>query len=291
MFEPRSLLFIPADAERYVAKAAARGADAIVLDLEDGVAPTAKSAARASLARSVPRLHADGALVYVRVNHVPHALESDLQAAVAAGADAIVLPKVEDPGQLQELDRVLADLGSAATVIGLVETPLGICRAIEIAHASPRLRALCLGSEDFAASMGVEPSPESLEWPAHALAVAAVAAGVQPLGLAGSVGNFSNLEAYRDLVARSRRLGLRGSVCIHPAQVHVLNELFGASEAEVRAAERLVAAFDIAVKEGRGAIAVDGRMVDEPVAQRARVVLQRHAARAARTITPGSKQP
>ena len=291
--EPRSILFVPADAGRFIAKAASRGADVIVLDLEDGVAPSSKATARASLPRSISLLRAQGATVYVRVNNEPSLLQQDLHAAASAQADGIVLPKVESQEQLQDLDRELAahSENSAMGIIGLVESPLGICRVLEIAKSTVRLRALCFGSEDFAAAMGIEPSTESLGWPAHAMAVAAVAAGVQPLGLLGSVGNFADLAGYRDLVARSRQIGMRGATCIHPAQVAILNEEFTASDADVAAAHRLVTLFDAAVREGKGAIAVDGKMVDAPIAQRARLVLLRHRARQpAAFMTHGSDQ-
>lgn len=262
-----------------MAKAASRGADVIVLDLEDGVAPAAKDRARDALASAAANLRDQGATVFVRVNGDAALFGADVRAAVRAGAGAIVLPKVETTGQIAQLERELAGLGSPAQVMALIESPLGVCRAAEIARSSQRLLGLCFGSEDFAAAMGVQPLPESLGWPAHAVAVAAVAAGIQPLGLVGSVAGFSDLGGYRELARRSRAIGMRGSVCIHPAQVGILNEVFGASETEIAEAEKIVAAFDAALRDGRGAIAIDGRMVDEPVAQRARLLLVRNKTR------------
>lgn len=279
MLDLRSLLFIPADADRFLPKAASRGADAIVLDLEDGVAVTAKATARAALHRAAGLLHAAGATVLVRINGDPALFRDDVAAAVAADAFAIVLPKVESAAQVQALERELQARGSQAQVLALIETPLGVWRALEIASAGSRLLGLCFGPEDYAAAMGVAPGPEGLAWPAQAVAAAAVAAGIQPLGLVGSVAGFADLDSYRELVRRSRAIGMRGAVCIHPAQVPVLNAEFGPTEAELTEASRIVAAFDKAIKEGRGAVAVDGRMVDEPVAQRARMVLQRNEAR------------
>jgi citrate lyase subunit beta/citryl-CoA lyase len=107
-FDARSLLFIPADAERFIAKGAERGADVIILDLEDGVAPTSKPKARAALPSAVKQLHAGGATVFVRVNNEPELLANDVAAAVASGADGIVMPKVESPQELEKLDADLA---------------------------------------------------------------------------------------------------------------------------------------------------------------------------------------
>ena len=295
LFEPRSILFVPADAQAFIAKAAMRGADAIVLDLEDGVAPSAKQEARAMLVGALRQLKQCDATVYVRINHVTSLLRDDLLAAVAAGADGIVVPKVDTPEQLAQIDALLRHAEAAAPaaalamgILGLVESPLGIVHAAAIAKASPRLVALCFGSEDLAAAMGVEPSPESLSWPAQAMAIAAMAAGLVPLGLPGSVANFTDLTAYRATVQHARRLGMRGATCIHPAQIPILNDVFGASEQEALEAERVVAVFDAALRAGKGAVALDGRMVDEPVANRARTLLRRRARHAAPRLAEGA---
>lgn len=292
-WEPCSLLFVPADAKRFIAKAGLRGADIVVLDLEDGVAPLSKSAARAELAATTAQLHNVGAAVYVRVNNVLDLLGEDVRAAVSSGADGIVMPKVEQPQQLSQLDDLISHaelvagrLAGSVRVIALIETPLGVCRAFDIAQSSSRLTALCFGSEDFATAMGVDPSPEALAWPAHAVAVAAVAAGLQPLGIAGSVANFSDIDAYRELIVQSKRLGMRGATCIHPAQVEVLNQVFGGTDGEVAAAERLIAAFEAGLREGKGAIALDGQMIDEPVANRAKIFLSRRKSRTQKLTSP-----
>jgi citrate lyase subunit beta/citryl-CoA lyase len=288
-FDARSLLFIPADAERFIAKGAERGADVIILDLEDGVAPSSKPRARAALATAARQLHAGGATVYVRVNNETSLLAGDVAAAVASGADGIVLPKVEAPEQLVQLDgQVLRDeLASAREAnvmrtIALIETPQGVSRAVDIAGASHRLVAMCFGGEDFATSMGIDPLPEGMAWPAQAVAIAAAAAGIHALGLPGGVGDFSNPDAYRALALHARRIGIKGAVCIHPAQVQVLNDVFGGTDEEAAAATRLLAAFDAGIAQGKGAIALDGRMIDVPIATRARLFLQRRNARIAR---------
>ena len=293
-FDARSMLFIPADAERFLVKGAERGADAIILDLEDGVAPVSKPKARAALPAAVNHLHAGGATVFVRVNNELLLLPTDVAAAVASGADGIVMPKVESPLQLEELDADLAreehfagrTQGSVRLIV-IIETPEGVVQAAQIARASPRLVAMCFGGEDFATAMGIDPLPEGMAWPAHAVAVAAAAAGLVPLGLPGSVGDFSNPQAYQALAVQAKRMGIRGAFCIHPAQVPVLNDVFGGTDAEAAAAERLLAAFDAGIAQGKGAIALDGKMIDVPIANRARLFLQRRNARLTRQAQGG----
>lgn len=286
MTEPCSMLFVPADTDRFLAKAGQRGADALILDMEDAVAPSAKTLARANLAGFVPRLQADaGVPIYVRVNNEPELLAADLEAAVAAGADGLLLPKVESAELVVTVDETMRRLESAKgrlpggiRVVALLESPLAICNALAIAQSSPRLRALLFGTEDFGAASGIESTPEGMAMPAQLMALAAAAAGLQPMGLPGTVAEFTDLDAYRATAIKARRIGMRGSICIHPAQVPVINDVFGGSSDEANRARRLLEVFDASVKAGRGAIAHEGRMIDEPIAIRARRFLQRYDA-------------
>ena len=284
--EPCSMLFVPADTDRFLAKAGQRGADALILDLEDAVARPAKAGARANLASFTQRLKGSTkAPIYVRVNNEPALLAADLEAAVAAGCDGLLMPKIDTPAQVLQLDADLRRLEEACgrapgsiPVVALIESPLAICNVVAIAQCSKRLSGLGFGVEDFGAAMGMESRPEGMTYPAQAMATPAAAAGLQPLGLPGSVADFSNLDNYRALAVLARRIGMRGSVCIHPAQVPVLNEVFGGTDAEAEAARRLLEVFDASVAAGRGAVSHEGRMVDEPIAIRARRFLQRHDA-------------
>lgn len=279
------MLFVPADQERFLAKAGQRGADALILDLEDAVARPAKPAARANLAPYTQRLKTSGVPIYIRVNNEPDLLAGDLQAAVAAGCDGLLMPKVDTPGQVLQLDADLRRLEQqhgrapgSIPVVALVESPLGICNVVAIANASKRLSALLFGVEDFGASMGMESRPEGMTGPAQTMAIAAAAAGLQPMGLPGSVADFSNPEAYRALAVHAKRIGMRGTVCIHPAQVPIVNEVFGGGDEEAAQARGLLEVFDASVAAGKGAVAYQGRMIDEPIAIRARRFLQRHDA-------------
>jgi citrate lyase subunit beta / citryl-CoA lyase len=139
-----------------------------------------------------------------------------------------------------------------------------------------------LASEDFALDCGIEPSFETLLMPKQQLVFAARAAGVLPLGLVDSMTGFDDTAKFGEIVRRSRRFGFTGASCIHPAQVPVLNALFAPSAEEVDQAQRIVAALEAAQGEGRGAAALDGRMIDAPIAERAQRVLQRAAAISAR---------
>ena len=160
----------------------------------------------------------------------------------------------------------------------MIETADAWFRMAEIAKADPRIVALTLGGEDFALSVGMLPTAEGLLMPKQQLAIAARAAGILPLGFIGTVADYKDLDAFRETIRRSRRLGFRGASVIHPAQVPILNAEFAPSADEVGSARKIVAAYDDAVAAGRGSISVDGKMVDVPVVLRAQEVLAIHAA-------------
>ena len=274
----RSLLYVPADRERFVAGAAARGADAVILDLEDGVAESAKPAARAALAAAVPLVGAAGARVFVRINsRLAHAAD-DIAAAVRAGADGLLVPKTEDGQWLRLIADRLGELERAAgrpegwtRLVPLVETLRGLDRRAEIAAATPRSLALVCGTEDLSAEIGAEPDSAVLRLAQQQVLLAARGAGLLPLGLMGSLAGIDDLDALRRAAEEAVRQGFEGASCIHPAQVAVLNQAFTPDAAVVDRARRIVAAL----QPGQGTAKVDGRMVDAPVVARARRVLAR----------------
>lgn len=271
---PRSLLYIPATATRFMARAAQRGADAIVLDLEDAVAPAHKAQARTLLAPAIAGLQA-ACPVLVRINGDEALWQADTEAALSAGCDGLVIPKVESAADVQRIAG-LADGHSARALHlqAIVETPRGLLRLGEIVHASPRLASLAFGGEDFATALGVPPTPRTLTMPAQMVALAAVAAGLHPMGLAGSIGNYADLAEFSELARLSHALGLRGAACIHPAQLPALHAAFGACEQALRQARDIIQAYERALAQGQGAVAVAGRMVDAPIADRARRLLR-----------------
>ncbi|MEM7251360.1 MAG: aldolase/citrate lyase family protein, partial [Pseudomonadota bacterium] len=158
--------------------------------------------------------------------------------------------------------------------IGLVEEAAAFFRAEAIAGADPRLVAISLGMEDFARSVGMVSTPETLLYPKQHIVFAARAANIRPMGFIGSIADFRDMDAFRLIVRRSKQFGFRGASCIHPNQVTVCNEEFGPTDDDVAQAKRIVEAYDKALAAGVGAIQVDGIMVDVPVADAAREVLE-----------------
>src|SRR5438270_627524 len=173
-------------------------------------------------------------------------------------------------------------LTGTTKMLAMVETADAFFRIHEIAKASPRLVALNLGAEDFALSAGMLPEADGLFMPKQVCVFAARAAGIMPLGFVGTVAEFHDLDGFRQTVRRSRRIGFVGGSVIHPSQVAILNEEFRPGAAEIDHASRVVAAYDKALAEGVGAVTVDGKMIDVPVVERAKLLLEREAAIAAR---------
>ena len=222
----RSLLFVPVTARRFVDGAARRGADAIILDLEDSVAASEKERARTLVSEA-----------------------ADIVSRGGPGVLALALPKVDGPEHVQLLaeivDEVEAERGMApgtTRLIAMVETAAAFFRIAEIARAHPRLCALNLGAEDFATSAGILPEAEALSMPKQMAVFAARAAGIMPLGFIGSIAEFHDLDGFRQTIRRSRRFGFIGASVIHPSQVPILNEEFRPSPNEVDHARRVLAA-------------------------------------------------
>ncbi|MBB3897455.1 HpcH/HpaI aldolase/citrate lyase family protein [Roseococcus suduntuyensis] len=269
----RSMLYVPANVPRFVAKSATAGADAVLLDLEDSVPPDRKAEARAALAEAVPTARGGGADVLVRVNRPLALAVGDIEAAMAAGADGILLTKALGPDHVQLAAEMLAAAPRPMRMIVMIETAAALPRMTEMARASPLVAGLLIGAEDLAAEIGAAPDDEIIALAKRQMVLAAVAAGVAPLGTLGTVADYRDAEKLRALVARSRRAGLVGASCIHPSVVPILNEGFSPGAAEVDLARRQLAAAEAAAREGRGSFVVDGMMVDEPILIRARRTL------------------
>jgi len=277
----RSSLFVPATSERFIAKAHLRGADAIKIDLEDAVAPTEKARARTlvpSVAASVGQAGAD---VLVRINRPWRMAVADLEASVGADVNGIVIPKIESADHVVFLEEIVAELEAERglapghTCFTLqIETAKGFLNVREIAGASRRNKAISVGNEDFAHMLGMpETISEALIGAMQTVQMAAREAGILALGYPGSIANFSDLDAYRADIARARALGFDGGSCIHPAQVAILNEGFAPTAKEIAEAEGIIAAYDAALARGEGAVAYQGKMIDIPIADRARRTL------------------
>jgi citrate lyase subunit beta / citryl-CoA lyase len=269
----RSLLYVPAHSERFIAKAHERGADALILDLEDAVPDAEKDAARAGLTEAIARVGRNGTPVFVRVN-VGERQDDDALAACRAGAVGLVVPKAESADVLSRLAELLAAeearLGRAEMgLITTIESPAGLLDAREIARV-PRVLALHLGSEDFVLATGGAPTPDVLRLPKLLVHYAAKAEGKLSLGLLQSIADYQDVAGLERATAEARSHGFDGATCVHPAVVPVLNAGFDPTEAEREWARGVLAAA-----EGRGGpFAHSGRMVDLPVLMRARRILE-----------------
>src|SRR6266852_2872043 len=285
----RSMLFVPVTQRRFVEGAARRGADAIILDLEDSVAASEKERARTLVPEAAQIVSSGGADVVVRLNRPLRMTVRDLEAVIGPGVQAVALPKAESAQHVQlvaeMIDELEAERGiplGTTKMLAMVETCSAFFRIAEIAKAHPRLVALNLGAEDFATAAGMLPEAEGLTMPKQMAVFAARAAGIMPLGFIGSIAEFHDLDAFRQTIRRSRRFGFVGASVIHPSQIAILNEEFRPTAAEIDHASRVVAAYDTALAQGVGAVTVDGKMIDVPVVERAQLLLEREAAIALR---------
>ena len=263
----RSLLFVPGDRPDRMEKALGAGADALILDLEDAVAPAAKAGARKAVAEF---LDAHGqARIWVRVNPLDSAeQERDLAAILHAHPDGIVLPKAEGGASVAELARRLAERGNAtARILAIAtETPAAIFQLGSYGGAK-RLAGLTWGAEDLPAAIGAATSREQdgRYTPPYELArslclFGAAAAGVAAIETVYPA--FRDLEGLAAYAARARRDGFTGMMAIHPDQVPVINAVFTPSEAEIAHARAVVAAFE--ANPEAGALSLDGKMIDRP---------------------------
>ena len=269
----RSALFVPLADERFLAKAPERGADALLLDLEDSVPPALKSAARARLPEAASRLAIAGATVMVRVNSSPDLLSEDLKAAARSPVAAIFLPKVENAEQVIAAELLLS--GSAAKLVAMLESPAAVLDAVAIARAGKRLAGLVFGSEDYCGTLGIASDRAALEWPAQMVSTAARARGLAALGQPGPVAEIADMDGYARLLGRAKAMGFTGTLCIHPRQVEAANRAYSPTDAEIALSAEIVAAFEAALREGRGAFALHGKMIAAPVVDQARATLAR----------------
>ena len=281
----RSTLIFPANVQRFVDKAYLRGADCIVMDLEDSVPEGEKEAARGLIKDHIPVVGKGGGDVAVRINGPIDLAAEDLEASVWPGLACVALPKVESAEEVQVRDRVITDLegkrGMDAGTVQIavaVETALGVVRAFEIASASPRIVTMGVGAEDLTQEMGIQTTVEGQElWYARRKVLTdAYAAGVQPMGLVG-VEPFTWREPEKayDAAVRSRKLGYKGAQSIHPAPIPYLNEGFSIPPEDAAYMSRALEAFEEGMEKGTASVNVDGRMIDIASAERCRRVLRR----------------
>ncbi len=283
----RSALFVPADREDMMRKAARFGADALILDLEDGVAEQTRERARAGLRSMVGELSAAGQTIIVRVNGIESGLTGfDLEAVTGPDLYAVMVAKIAGPDDVKEAAHLLNfferknGVEAGATLIWpLLETAEGIYRAYEAGAASARVAHMggVGGSGDVGRALGYKPSSEGLEtlYLLSKVLLEARAAGVPfPIGGGGAGENIKDVKGIRAGALRARQLGYTGSMLLHPAGIAAVNEVFTPSAEELQDARDLVAAVEARFSAGRGVTTHRGRMVDAAHLKTARAMLQ-----------------
>jgi citrate lyase subunit beta/citryl-CoA lyase len=287
-FVRRSSLIFPVNVPRFVEKAYTRGADCVLMDLEDSVPEAEKDSARALVKGSIAVVGKGGGDVSVRINRPLEEARRDLEASVWPGLTCVALPKVESAEEVRLRDEAITELearrGLPTASVQLavsVETALGVIRAFEIASASPRIVTIGVGAEDLTQEMGVQTSVggEELWYARSKVLMDAYAAGVQPMGLIG-VEPFTWREPEKayDAAVNSRRLGYKGAQSIHPAPIPHINRGFSIPEEEVGYMRRALDAFEEGLERGTASVNLEGRMIDIATAERCRKVLRRAAA-------------
>ena len=278
----RSLLYMPANNEKFLSKAQSRGADAIILDLEDSVAPKDKLTAREICKSAIQDLMIGPSDILVRINAPLRLAIRDIEAVVQQGLKGLFLPKVESPGILIAMDDLLTSLEQERgmnvgeiRVVPMLETPQALLSAKEIASSIDRNIGLILGGEDFATAAGLYPCAETLTNPKIQMALAAKATGLMPLGILDTVADFSDANYMYEIAKKSANFGFEGATCIHPTMVNALNRGFSPTQKEVSDATLVVEVMEKAWKNNQGAAQINGKMIDMPVYRRAEAVLKR----------------
>lgn len=277
----RSLLITPGDRPERIAKSATLAADAIVLDLEDGVGPEQKADARRAIGSALENVDFGNREVSVRVNAVgtpEH--DADLASLDIARIDSIFVPKVERPEQLHQLSAWLD--GEEAKlrrprpieIIATIETPRGLLDALAIADASPRATALFFGSGDYTVATGSAVTERALAVPRALIVAAAAARRIEAIDAAYFVAVKDVAATHADALI-ARELGFSGKLVFHPSQIAVANEVFTPSGADVARAQRILAAYEAARRDGRGTAYVDGEFIAVDIALMAERTLAR----------------
>ncbi|PWE18266.1 CoA ester lyase [Marinicauda salina] len=272
----RAVLFVPGDKPRAIEKAAGLGADVLILDLEDAVAPEAKDSARAAAADAMAAWREAGAERVIRMNGTEAGeFAADAAAVAEARPDAVVLPKVESPAGLKRAHARLAASGYYGPLWAMIETPLALIdlRRIGETARDVRLEALVAGTNDLCAMLRCRCDGERSALLPHLAGIVAAARAFALVALDGVFNDFSDPDGLRREAEEGRRLGFDGKTLIHPAQVEIARTAFSPSADELAEARKVVAAFDDPANAGRGAVSVDGRMVERLHLDAARAAL------------------
>ncbi|HEU0291874.1 MAG TPA: CoA ester lyase [Anaerolineales bacterium] len=283
MHSRRALLYMPGDDRRKIEKASTLGVDSICMDMEDGVAMNKKGEARAVIAQAMKDLDFGASERCIRINSLGSGLEKyDLAAALTANPDAIVVPKIESARQVKWVSDHIEthELSSNKQIEKIrllvgVETAKGILNIKEIAEADKRLEAIIFGGEDYAASVGAVRTKEATEllYARQATVAACAANYLQAIDIVFI--DFKDPEGLRGEAEQGAGFGFSGKQIIHPNQVSVVQEAFTPSDSAIEYARRIVESFESSQREGKGAYALDGKMIDMPLLKNAQKVLDR----------------
>ncbi|MGA7292588.1 MAG: aldolase/citrate lyase family protein [Terriglobales bacterium] len=276
----RSRLYLPGSEPKYFINAALHAPDAVILDLEDSVHRGEKDAARILVRNALRAVDFGACERMVRINQLPLGLE-DLAEVVGESPDLILIPKVEEPEQVREVDRMIGEIKAHNGIIRpiwimpILESALGIENAFAVATASENVAAITIGLEDYTADLGVVKTVEGREsqYARSRVVNAARAAGVQAIdSVFGDVGDMDGLRHWAE---GSRAAGFEGMGCIHPGQIRVIHEAFQPTATEIEKAQKVVAAFEEAQSKGLAVVSLGSKMIDPPVVQRALKLVER----------------
>ncbi len=269
----RTRLYVPGNTPKFFTNCALLKPDAIILDLEDAVTDSAKFAARALVRRALSQDLFGQSEVMVRVNPGNAGLE-DIVSVANQGVQTFLIPKVETVAEIEEIDALLTKLGAPCQLILLIESAIGVERCFELLSASNRIVGASLGLEDYVLDIGAKRTESQAEsaFAQSRLINAARAANVVPL--ASVFPGFEDLDQVFRYAKTAQSMGCEGVGCIHPSQIRPVHDAFRPSYDEIDAARKVVEAFEQATNDDRGAISVNGRMVDRPVYERAKRTLE-----------------
>jgi citrate lyase subunit beta/citryl-CoA lyase len=264
----RSILFLPGNNERFLVRAIASAADALILDIEDAVMPDQKPEAREMVKRALQATDFRGKERVVRVNGITTQWGADdLAAAVEGGADLILVPKADSEEVIKTADRIITKAekrfnvpDGSTKIMALIETALGIINVERTVFASPRIDALAFGGGDYGLSTRIRVTPDEIAYvyPESKIMLAARSAGVMAIGTPYAQ-NIRDLDAVARQAKRQRDLGLDGKTVIHPTHVDIANAAFTPSAEEIAFAQKVITAYEASDK---GAISVDGKLIE-----------------------------
>ncbi|RDE85033.1 citrate (pro-3S)-lyase subunit beta [Aggregatibacter aphrophilus] len=277
------MLFVPGSNAAMLSNSFIYKPDSIMFDLEDAVALKEKDSARLLVAHALQHPLYQEIETVVRVNPLDSEFGLlDLNAVVRAGVDVVRMPKTETAQDVVDMDNAITDIEKACgrevgstKMLAAIESPLGITQANQIATASKRLIGIALGAEDYVRNLKTERSPEGIEllFARCSILQAARAAGIQAFDTVYS--NANNEEGFLKEAALIKQLGFDGKSLINPRQIELLHNLFAPTQKDVDQAKRIIEAAEEAEKQGSGVVSLNGKMIDAPIIERAKLVLER----------------